>query len=194
MSFVTPAMKDALKNHVLEEVLPRTGEFQAFYMKEPGRGRMMSTLFVFTPEGIVITGDLCPGGPRSQGSVGDYGYGLEWFAHPQSELYLCSKFLTREWQIEVAERWVRDRVAAMKAEGSVERLSEWENLLLCLRIGEMGASHFYDVLQDLGFEREDEGYEYPLQTAGWLCALQQRFSELFRAKVQPDIPGLLKTN
>lgn len=184
MSYVTESMKTALKNHVLEEVLPQVGLFQAFYLKEPGQGRMMSTLFIHTPEGIVIMGDLCPGGPKNQGSISDYGYGFGWFSGKLSEDYLCSKFLTREWQIEVAEEWCRDHIEDMKKEAdpdALKKLPEWEELLSRLEGGEMGRDHFHDALQDLDYEEEDEGFGYPRDTAGWLCALQQRFAELYVA-------------
>lgn len=190
MSFVTASMKNDLKNHVLEEVLPQTGEFRAFYLKEPGEGRVMSTLFVFTPEGIAIMGDLCPGGPKNQGSISNYGYALPWFSGRLSEYYLCEKFLRREWQPEVAERWCREHIEELKQEAAaekkdVERLSEWEELLSSLQGGEMGCDRFQEALQDLDFDIEDEGFEYHLNTAGWLCALQQKFVEEY-AKIVPQ--------
>lgn len=185
MSFATQQMRDALKNHVLEEVLPATGDFRSFYMKEPGQGRMMSTLFVFTPEGIVIMGDLCP---KRNGCISDFNYHLGWFARQQSEYYLCSKFLQTEYQTEVAARFVREHIEEMKKDGSEpqENIPKWEELLSSLEGGEMGADHFHDALQDLDYEHEDEGYEYHLQTAGWLCALQQRFAELFQKMYPPQ--------
>lgn len=189
MSFVTASIKDALKNHVLEEV-PAGGVFRAFYLKEPGQGRMMSTLFVFTPEGIAIMGDLCPGGPKNQGSISNYGYALPWFSGKLSEYYLCEKFLAREWQIEVAERWCREHIEELKQEAAeekkaVEKLDDWEELLAQLHGGEIGRDHFHEALQDLDYDIEDEGFEYHLNTAGWLCGLQQKFSEQY-AKLVPQ--------
>jgi hypothetical protein len=184
MSFVTPAMKEALKGHVLEEALPFGHGFLAYYMRDPNQGRMMSTLFVFTPEGIVIMGDLCPGGPGNRGSISNYNYGIGWFSRHQSEYYLCEKFLSKEWQSVVAARFVREHIWQLKLNKDAEELKqmgEWEDLLNRLECSEMGADHFHDALQDLGYEHEDEGYEYHLQTAGWLCALQQRFVDLYAA-------------
>lgn len=191
MSYVTASMKDELKNHVLEEALPETGEFQAFYMKEPGQGRMMSTLFVFTPEGIVIMGDLCPGGPKNQGSISTFGYGLGWFAGRLSEGYLCEKFLSRVWQVKVAEEWCREHIEELKKDAdadSLKKLPEWEELLSRLQGEEIGNESFHETLRDLDYEVEDEGCDYPLNTAGWLCALQQRFSELFIAQKKVKEP------
>jgi hypothetical protein len=182
-------MRDALKNHVLEEALQKTGEFQAFYLKEPGQGRMMSTLFVFTPEGIVICGDLCPGGPGNQGSISNFGYGLGWFSGRLSEGYLCEKFLSREWQPKVAEEWCREHIEELKKEAAeekkaVEKLEDWEDLLDSLTVREIGNDRFHEALQDLDYYVEDEGYDYPLSSAGWLCVLQQRFAEEY-AKLVP---------
>lgn len=186
MSFVTAAMKQSLANHVLEEALPFDKGFLAYYMKEPGQGRMMSTLFIFTPEGIVIMGDLCPGGPGNRGSISSYNYGIGWFSRKQSEYYLCEKFLSKEWQLVVAERWCREHIDEMKEDKEdLARLDEWQELLGRLQGGEIGRDQLYDDLQDLDYEPEDEGYEYPLNTAGWLCALQQRFVELY-AKLHPE--------
>lgn len=186
MSYVTPSMKDALKNHVLEEALPFGKGFLAYYMREPGQGRMMSTLFIFTPEGIVIMGDLCPGGPKNQGSISNFGYGIGWFSSKLSEGYLCEKFLSREWQITVAKDWCREHIEEMKKDGteSDKKLPEWEELLHRLEVGEIGQDHFHEALQDLDYDVEDEGFDYHLSTAGWLCALQQRFAEEY-AKLVP---------
>jgi hypothetical protein len=182
MSFVTPQIKEALKNHVLEEALPFSHGFLAYYMRDPGQGRMMSTLFIFGPEGIVIMGDLCPGRPGNRGSISSYNYGIGWFSKKLSEYYLCEKFLSKEWQSVVAARFVREHIDEMKSEKEdLSRLDEWQELLDRLEGGEMGSDHFHDALQELDYEHEDEGYEYHLQTAGWLCGLQQRFAELYAA-------------
>ena len=70
-----------LKDHTLEKVLDHPAEkeknhFEAYYLRPPEGGRMMSTLITFTPEGIVIMGDLCPDG---SGVISCYGYGRKWF-------------------------------------------------------------------------------------------------------------------
>lgn len=56
--------------------LASCGEITAFYLRESPDTRIMSTLVLFTPEGIVITGDLCPG----RNGVIIRGYDLSWFA------------------------------------------------------------------------------------------------------------------
>lgn len=99
--------EDMLKNHYLEQVLD-TEKFKAFYLREPGMGRMQSCLFMFTPEGIVICGDLCPGNDSRNSGVHAYGYGLSWFSQGLSGSYLCEKFLTKEWHPELAVEDCRD--------------------------------------------------------------------------------------
>lgn len=95
---------NALKDHTLEQVLD-TPNFKAFYLRPPGGGRMMSTLIVFTPEGIVLMGDLTPG---HHGNVSALGYGLSWFAGDLSGSYLCEKFLQKSWHAELAKEWCLD--------------------------------------------------------------------------------------
>lgn len=101
------SFEETFKNHYLERALDSEG-FKAFYLKEPGMGRMQSTLFLFTPEGIIITGDLCPGNDSRNSGVQAFGYGLSWFSQPLSEHYLCSKFLCEEFRRELAAERCRE--------------------------------------------------------------------------------------
>lgn len=110
MTFIEKHMEHSLKDHVLEQVLD-TEKFKGFYLKPPGRTRMMSTLILFTPEGIIICGDLCPGNRgANRGNVSAFGYALDWFASKLGEDYLCSKFLDKDWHEELAVRDL-DRMA-----------------------------------------------------------------------------------
>jgi hypothetical protein len=97
-----------LATHILEQVLD-TPKFKAFYLKEPGMGRMQSCLILFSPEGINILGDLCPGNDTRNSGVHAYGYGLDWFAGRLSWSYLCEKFLSKDWHKEVAIEDCRHR-------------------------------------------------------------------------------------
>jgi len=97
----------SIEGHVLEQVLD-TEKFKAFYLRPPSGGRMMSTLFVFTPEGIVIMGDLCPGNRGGNGTVSVFGYSLGWFVEKLGGSYLCEKFLRKGWHAELAKEWCLD--------------------------------------------------------------------------------------
>lgn len=238
MSYVEFSMRDALKNHVLEEV-PGSEKLQGFYMTEPGQGRAMSTLILFTPEGIVLMGDLCP---NLNGAVSVYGYNLGWFSKQLSEDYLCSKFLRQEWQPVLAQSYCYDMALEVRrgqhdeatkalAAASEERAHCLANLRTLHSMrgtpGDDVTAYFYEKqkLKDLlaeqrskvvdlrdahadryeqlaldiegwgyGMERFAEEIEeiepqacedgipgtgYPVKDAGLLCAIQQRFAELY---------------
>jgi hypothetical protein len=102
-SYVTEQIRKSLENHVLE--LVQYGVVTAYYLKEPGQGRMMSTLVTFSPEGITLSGDLTP---NRSGLVSSYGYGIGWFGSEKSEGYLCEKFLDKGFVPEVAADELRD--------------------------------------------------------------------------------------
>ncbi len=112
MTIVDSHMRESLENHILEQLLD-TEKFKAFKMKRPGSGRSMSTQILFTPEGIVISGDLCPR-PGTRGVVSDLGYGLGWFSGRLSEGYLCEKFFVVGWHRELAEEELKRMIKAVR--------------------------------------------------------------------------------
>lgn len=192
MSYIEKHMRESLKDHKLELVLdaPR---FRAFYLKRPGEGRMMSTLIVFTPEGIVVCGDLCPGhgDGASRGVISTLGYGEGWFSGKLSEDYLCEKFLnSMVWELERAQKEVRDNIEQATKELREERKSRDNDfardaLARLRRWKAVEETRFetveqlIDALYDNGFDTSDgpPGYGYPSADAGWLCAIQQKFAE-----------------
>ena len=125
MTIVDLHMRESLEGHILEQVLD-TQRFKAFKMKRPGSGRSMSTQILFTPEGIVISGDLCPR-PGTRGVVSDLGYGLDWFSGRLSEGYLCEKFLQTGWHRELAEEELKRMVKAI-ARGEYDSYSWTDGL------------------------------------------------------------------
>lgn len=172
-------MIESLKDHILEP-LEIGQKVQAYYFKRPGQGRMMSTLILFTPEGIVLQGDLTPG---QNGNVSCLGYGSGWFSSQLSEDYLCSKFLSKVFVRDYAERGLRIEILQARRDHmlSKERARElW---------GETGLpddstapSEAYRLwTEELHYEDGDgcPGYGYAPVEAGWLCAIQQRFAQLF---------------
>jgi hypothetical protein len=96
-------IKDSFKDYVLKEV-PSGEKIKAFYLKPQRNTRMGSCLILFTPEGIVICGDMTPG----RAAVSTFGYGLDWFASELGWDYLSSKFLDKEWVSEYAVKYCRD--------------------------------------------------------------------------------------
>lgn len=102
---------DMLKDHFLIEQ-GGTDRIRAFYLKHKDRqiyGRMQSTYFLFTPEGIIITGDLCPGNDNRNSGVHAFGYNFDWFVSRLSEDYICSKFLDESWHEELAGEWCHEK-------------------------------------------------------------------------------------
>lgn len=93
--------KESFQNHTLEVALDHE-KWKAFYLRAAGGGRTQSTFLMFTPEGIFISGDLCPGNDARNSGVHAMGYGLDWFSGKLSYSYLAEKFLSRGWQRELA--------------------------------------------------------------------------------------------
>jgi hypothetical protein len=172
MTCVTNSMRLALQDHQLEIV--QDGKVTVYYLKKPGDGRMMSTMLIFSPEGIVLIGDLTP---QMNGSISSYGYGIDWFASRLSEDYLCEKFLHKQWQVALAKEtmqsdWWQDDLTPQQKEG-VEEIIHW--------MEDHGWEWLYNELLDLGIVCDDgvPGYGYVPHEAGWLCAIQQKFVELY---------------
>lgn len=198
MSYVERYMTKELSEHVLEEVSAPGDKIQAYYLRRPGEGRMMSTLVLFTPEGIVLMGDLCPDRGGTHGVVSNFGYGLGWFTGQLSEGYLCSKFLHEVWQRDAALKDCRYQVhqhlqdARAQELGSAERKADrkrakaWREILQDLEHEVIFSSEsMYNAMNehDLYDGEYVPGYDYGWTDAGWLCAIQRRFSELWHAKI-----------
>jgi hypothetical protein len=176
MTRIEPHMKASLKDHVLVW-LDAGKDVKAAYLKKPGEGRMMSCLITFTPEGIVIQGDLTPG---RLGNVSMQGYGLEWFAGPLSEDYLCEKFLEKRFSKERTVEAIKETIISRRREGKIHRefaRELWDGIP---GGDEADASDFYYfITMDLGGDSEDMRQDYDPAEAGWLCAIQKRFSDLY---------------
>ncbi len=181
---VEPHMMESLKDHVLEQVLD-TEKFQAFFMKRPGDGRMMSTLITFTPEGIVIQGDLRPG---RNGNVSCGGYGLGWFRGRLSEDYLAEKFLDKSWYPEVAAADLRQylkEVADGNETAKPGDVEEIQDLIRRCEDGDLGHESFRDAWELIYKDWDWEwslGWGYKPDEHMWLCAIQWKFAELYNAK------------
>lgn len=182
-------MKDLFSRHVLEEITSSDSgssgqKVRAFYLKMPGT-RMSSSLFLFTPEGIVIMGDLCPEGLDSYGVISRFGYGLDWFSGQLSEDYLCSKFLHKEWHATHAHEWVEAYIKDLKKEGaeaaSTKVIALYEDIKDELLSFDLDSRGFHERLTEAGYDIDGElpGIDYDPQAAGLLCAMQQRFAELY---------------
>lgn len=176
-TYVQPIYAKSLANHQLEWVTREP--FPVCYLKRPGT-RIMSVLCIFSPEGIILKGDIRFGDLDSLAS--NIGYGLPWFTSHLPESYLCEKFLRKKYVKELALAELND------PEGYLRELIEEPSHC---RLGELAQvvdgdddwawpSQIYDVLTALGVALESiPGWGYDPVEAGYLCAVQQRFSKLY---------------
>lgn len=145
----------------------------------------MSCLILSTVEGLVILGDLTP---CQNGVISCTGYGWKWFAGELSEDYLCGKFLTKEFVPEEAYFNFRERILMYRRDGSISKEKAREAFDANEEHGpkhDQWTSHeFYETFTEY-FDYDGEGWGYNLGDAGWLCAIQQKFSELM-AKAQEE--------
>jgi hypothetical protein len=166
------------------------GPIKAYYLKKYPDQRMMSTLLIFSPEGITITGDLRP----CQNGVTILGHNLEWFASKQEPEYLASKCLEKSYSDtrarddiqQMIRDWTRDawkyrdphRVAAAKAlRAGFRELNEERDWDLAWGWQEGVHSVFHDILQDGIY---GVGLDYDIGDFAWLSAIQRRFAEAYR--------------
>lgn len=185
-SYVTDQMRKALANHRLE--LVQEGPVTAYYLKDPTEGRMMSTLVLFSPEGIVLQGDLTP---ERNGTVSCYGYGIGWFGSPKSEDYLCEKFLEKRFVQEAAITELKDPDSYWRDLSGIEtgewyrRIERLDEIIDDLESDGHEAEWLIGELEDAGCVVDDwpPGWTYEPREAGWLCAIQQRFAELYQEEL-----------
>lgn len=81
------------------EVLCETEQVQCYHLKKT-RGWGGSTVFMFTPAGICISGDICVTG---SGVISRERKNLRWFLGELEPDYLAGKFLSKGWCEELAE-------------------------------------------------------------------------------------------
>lgn len=177
MSYIEPHMREALSGHVLETVL-ESEKVSAYYLKRPGQGRMMSTLILFTPEGIVLQGDLTPG---QNGSVSTFGYGRDWFSGQLSGSYLCEKFLSKQFRVDLAIDAMKRSILEHRYSGKWSKdhaRDLWEGIPDAHELdGRVCYDYWTDDLNEDG--GDFPAYGYSLAEAGWLCAIQERFADLY---------------
>jgi hypothetical protein len=195
-SYVTEDMRRSMADKVLSIVAEYEG--MAIYRLGPADGSWMESTRILISreplaEQIIITGDLCPG---ANGILSNFGYGVRWFGRKQSEEYLCSKFLRREWVPEAAVRALQyslqEEIDSSDRDDSDVRAARIETLGYAIDCigdepsGEQSVARnseaFYEFWADtFGDSPEDQGMDYNPRDAGWLCAIQQRFAECYQA-------------
>jgi len=177
-----------LKNHYLKTV-ERTPNVEMYYLRE-SEGRMMSTLIVFTREGIVVTGDLSPG-PRGAGVISDLGYGIDWFTGKLDYAYLAEKFLSKQWDPEYSADVLRQHIktAGVYGDWSKENKSAVRDIAERCENGEIGPHQIAEELYDLG-DKDCDGMPsltYSAPDLIWLSAIQQTFAKLYHKKQKQEL-------
>lgn len=191
---------DQIKDHYLETV--EDGErIKAFYLRKD-QGRMMSVLLIFSPEGIIITGDLNPD-PRGKGVIAR-GHTLTWLFGSLEPRYMASKFLEKKWSPLLLKESIEEYIKEFPEQEREERCdwkigpytkeqwTETEALKFYISKDELiesyeEAEHYLPRYKS--FDRwlcpydpdflVDGGYGYDPAEVGWLAAIQKRFRELF---------------
>ena len=176
-TYVTDYMRNSLANHVFEPQLDG-----CLRMGIPGDCHY-EVHFVELANKICIAGDIRLG-ENGNGIISSTGYKLPWFAGQLTECYLCEKFFPdgRVWQWAVAVEelntyikdgggWYRDHADEFR---EFIKSPGWEYDVPT-------EAEFYEFMTDMGDDCcEMLGYDYPRGQAGWLCAIQQKFSELWK--------------
>lgn len=158
--------------HRLEMVL-NNGDFRGYYLRPKEGGRINSVLILFTPEGIVISGDHAPG---RNGMCSNYGYDQAWFSSPKGAGYLAEKFgLQRQWQARLALSYLDTVDEDEEADDREERQELMDNI----RTGDAGEHEFYAFLREANV---DEWYDvaqgFDPVTLANLTAIQHAFARL----------------
>jgi hypothetical protein len=176
----------ALEDRQLIQVVHEP-DVQVYMLKKPDRGRMGSTQLVFTKEGIVIMGDLCPG---LNGCISAYGYGINWFAGQLGGSYLGEKFLAKGFHPEAAADEMRDPNHWIHGDpddaDDPEAVAELERDIdeLCTKLQEGECSHegLYDWMIEHGIDTADgtAGWCYDPHDLGMLCEIQRVFSSKYK--------------
>jgi len=186
MTYVKDFMTQALEHHILDKVSDTH-----YIMRKPDTGNYLVHV-AEVGRHIVLTGDLQIGGLHGCVSAG--GYTLNWFSKELSEDYLCSKFLSKEWQWEVAAETLQDWLDSPLVDTTIEEHEHRARIqaILDADTNPTGFYWDYDVPSQHELYRELEdmypgyiddgvpGYDWPRTDAGWLVAVNRRFTELMK--------------
>lgn len=174
------------KDHELV-VLEEGPHIQAYYLKHPKEElRIQGCLLLFTPEGVVITGDLIPGTKKGIHAIGSgYGFDARWFANHHNGENIARQFLRKEWDDTLAadelETELDENGTDYFDQSQIEMLKEvvgalWEPPPYC-----MTEDQFIEALCEAGYDIGSgvPGYGYDQEEYALLIAIQRRFSELW---------------
>lgn len=159
--------------------------FTAYLMRDPAKGRIDSVRILFTPSGIVLSGDHTPG---RYGNVSCAGYDERWFGQRQGAYYLAEKFLDKTWVSELANEELLAGVA--EEEASEPEYRNWtdeqraavKEMLPCVFDS---AYELVEWLEEIELRDRFEdlpGHDYEPRELACLVAINERFAELWQAR------------
>lgn len=184
MTYVNEGWKRGLEKHELKQVL-EDGHYEVWMMERPDSNNLATQIF-FSPWGIALQGDTMYGDKYGLSSRGTYG--REWFSRNLNEDYLCGKFLRRRFIHDRAAEEIDDWLAAPEEWDVTEEMVEpMKELIETLHAEEIDERGMWEELESIGYPLDDNvGHGYDPSEAAALCAIQQKFSELY-AKLETKI-------
>jgi len=174
-NYVETHQREALLGYQMTEITPLNSPVRAFRLDAPADEPQMSVLITFTPEGLILQGPMGPRGTEGNGVVAAKGCDLNWFCRVESQEELLKAFFAlKVYQVEAAYRDLVKMAAGSPLDNRIRTLSEDSKALL-----DQGV--MMRRLLDLGFSMDvasEVGVDYPLDDAGWICAIHDKFVEL----------------
>jgi len=197
-----------IKDHVLTKVSDKP--IEVYYLHKPGvdgkmETRMGSTLVMFTPEGIILAGDLTP---QTNGSVSVLGKGKGFFTANLDPDYLAVKFLRDDhYEPERARaelrQWIQEWLVQYRRDYGNDGVPDW-----LIKVRDMwhatvaiDRGDYKRWMQlscdDIPFDTYGQLYEamsphirdfweihpgmgYSTSEYRWLAAIQARFADAYR--------------
>jgi hypothetical protein len=161
--------------------------YSVFRLRKYPNSSTMSSLLIFGPGVICITGDL----RVNKNGVNILGYGLDWFTMNLDAHYLAEKCLDEVYEADRAKAdlsaHMKDRLEAAWIYRNRREISHLKALRNLIR--EEGQWDLFDsahtlhealIKLDSDYYEYRFGYGYPTAELGWLSAIQRRFSEEYR--------------
>lgn len=156
------------KDHVVN-ALVETETVQVYELRERPGSSVNAVQIAFTPWGIGITGDLCPG-KDNRGVWSRNRSGRSWFTGESSADYLAEKFLDQSWDADRAREELREMAkdeTSRKRKAAYRELATgwWEN-----------EHELYEAMSDAGLDTGDgvPGYGDRSADLAMLVSLRDR--------------------
>lgn len=177
MSFVQDHVRKSLANHTIIQV--SKAPMESWWLTRTSGEYTYSSLIVFSQVGTIITGDLRA---TDANAIAALGYNRDWFIGTMDESYLCSKFLKTEWRPDLAAKYGRQRVLESRRKLEIKKeqaLTLWE---ACEEVeeSEISPGDFGEAYLEVFGDYPEGGSGYHPSAANWLCAIQERFSALYK--------------